>query len=336
MSEARPKIASALPCASCGYDLRATPREGICPECATPVQKAIELAAIPVRPAWRDSDPRWRRRMLAGAWVMVLIPLVAVLQWLRLDQVIRVPMTAYTGDLLLQDSFVTIVYTELVFCIGVALFFAGERGRRPHWLDRTKRWGVFVTCLVLLLTFANLSLIISLVMIGISASFMSLPVGNQPAITPLFTELGAALARYGPHGTDESYVAESALSALGVLLACVPVYQALRCTGARSLAWILVVPLAATALVHIGYCALWFLEFALPRASEPPAFFFQPGNLTSSLAQLSSGVNGRYGLLLNVAHEGLKWLPFVGIALWFSLAQVRVWRRAPTSGTAAS
>ena len=67
---------SELPCAKCGYDLRAQPRDGICPECETPVEKAIELAAIPQRPAWRDSDPRWRRRMIAGAWIMVLIPLV--------------------------------------------------------------------------------------------------------------------------------------------------------------------------------------------------------------------------------------------------------------------
>ena len=64
-----------LPCHRCGYDLRAHPPDGQCPECGASVAESRRLAAIPLRPAWRDSDPRWRRRILAGAWVLVLLPL---------------------------------------------------------------------------------------------------------------------------------------------------------------------------------------------------------------------------------------------------------------------
>jgi hypothetical protein len=327
---------TALPCATCGYDLRVTPRGGICPECATPVEKAIELAKIPIRPAWRDSDPRWRRRMVAGAWVMVFIPLIAVLHHFGFDDDIRVPFTAYVGDLPLRDSFVTMVYAELVFCIGLPLLFAKERGRRPHWLDRTKRWGAFVTFLVLVLTFANLALVTSLVIVGIGALLISLPFANQPAVTPLFTEFGPILVLYGPNSSDEAYVVFSALSALGILLACVPVSQALRRSGARVLAWVMVVPLTLTALLHLAVCVLWVVDFANAQGYDPPGFFFQPGYLTSRLSELSSGVEGRYRLLLNVVQEYLKWLPFLGIALWLTIAQVRAWRKRPTPASAAT
>src|SRR5688572_11129554 len=67
------------PCYGCGYDLRATPRDGKCPECGASVAESRRLAAIPRRPAWRDSDPRWRWRVLAGAWVLVLLPVVHAL-----------------------------------------------------------------------------------------------------------------------------------------------------------------------------------------------------------------------------------------------------------------
>src|SRR3954470_4772505 len=68
-----------VPCHDCGYDLRAHPPDGICPECRASVAESRRLAAIPRRPAWRHSDPRWRRRVTAGLWVLVLLPLVDML-----------------------------------------------------------------------------------------------------------------------------------------------------------------------------------------------------------------------------------------------------------------
>src|SRR5207248_8435229 len=80
-----------LLCDRCGYDLRAHPRDGKCPECGGSVAESRRLAAIPRRPAWRDSDPRWRRRMLAGTWVLVLVPLMAALAMLGWDSSVPVP-----------------------------------------------------------------------------------------------------------------------------------------------------------------------------------------------------------------------------------------------------
>src|SRR3954447_11272062 len=80
-----------LSCHICGYDLRAHPRDGKCPECGGSVAESRRVAAIPRRPAWRDSDPRWRRRMLAGTWVLVLVPLMAALRRFEWDSSVPVP-----------------------------------------------------------------------------------------------------------------------------------------------------------------------------------------------------------------------------------------------------
>src|SRR3982751_5743669 len=74
------EICADLPCDRCGYDLRAHPQDGKCPECGASVAESRRLAAIPRRPAWRDSDPRWRRRVLGGIWILVLLPLLTALK----------------------------------------------------------------------------------------------------------------------------------------------------------------------------------------------------------------------------------------------------------------
>src|SRR3954466_14733719 len=73
------EISADLPCHRCGYDLRVHPHDGVCPECGASVAESRRVAAIPRRPAWRDSDPRWRRRMVAGAGGLVLLPLMDVM-----------------------------------------------------------------------------------------------------------------------------------------------------------------------------------------------------------------------------------------------------------------
>lgn len=50
-----------LSCARCGYNLRYQPRDGRCPECATPVAASLEQSTI------EFADPRWLRSLALGA-----------------------------------------------------------------------------------------------------------------------------------------------------------------------------------------------------------------------------------------------------------------------------
>src|SRR6476660_2979179 len=116
-----------LPCHGCGYDLRAHPPDGKCPECGASVAEARRLAAIPRRPAWRDSDPRWRRRMLAGTWALVLLPLMDALNAFGWASRVPAPnVFGYGAVRTLDDTFlcdmggyIPGVYPAVVFCIGV-------------------------------------------------------------------------------------------------------------------------------------------------------------------------------------------------------------------------
>src|SRR5205085_12688227 len=91
MTAATAESSADVPCHGCGYDLRAHPPDGKCPECGASVAESRRWAAIPRRPAWRDSDPRWRRRMLAGAWALVLLPLMDALNALGWASRVPVP-----------------------------------------------------------------------------------------------------------------------------------------------------------------------------------------------------------------------------------------------------
>src|SRR5687767_6584046 len=162
-----------LPCHGCGYDLRAHPHEGRCPECGESVAESRRLAAIPRRPAWRDSDPRWRRRILAGVWLLVLVPLADALKLSGWASSIPVPSlfdsrvaVRTLDETLLCDR---LVYRPLIFCIGVVLLFAKEQGRRPRPLDWTRRWGVICSYVVALISTAIFLLIAALVFVGIVA-----------------------------------------------------------------------------------------------------------------------------------------------------------------------
>src|SRR5687768_567204 len=173
-----------LPCHLCGYDLRVHPQDGVCPECGASVAESRRVAAVPLRPAWRDSDPRWRRRVLAGVWILVLLPLMDVLEISGWTSRVPVPTVVdYRGTVrTLGDTLVAYpnVYQPLVFCIGVVLLFSKERGRRRGQLDWTRRWGVGCSYVVLLLSATQFLFIVALVTLGIAAVFQSIPLKFQP------------------------------------------------------------------------------------------------------------------------------------------------------------
>jgi hypothetical protein len=313
-----------LPCHGCGYDLRAHPPEGQCPECRASVAEARRVAAVPRRPAWRDSDPRWRRRILAGAWVLVLLPLVDVLRALGWASSVPVPTVfgASSSVRTLDDTFLAsaFVYQPLAFCVGVVLLFAKERGRRAHWLDWTRRWGVLCCYVVLLLSAAGVLFLTALVGVGIAAVFASMPLENQPAIARPLVGWTTAYFRYGPQPTTAANLVLVAFSSVAVLLACVPLFDALCSTGPKRAAAVLLAPLALFAGMHLAGVARSFLGISYRNWADasPYGVYFCPDFLVRRV----DGLEG----LGNCLVEAIKWCAVFGVAVWLSVAQLAAWK----------
>jgi hypothetical protein len=198
--------------------------------------------------------------MLAGVWILVLLPLMLVLTAvpetasLPIPNVLGLPGRLRLDETLLSDMS---VYESLIFCVGAALLFSKERGRRRDRFDWTRRWGVICTYVVLLLSAAELLLLCALVLTAIGAVFMALPLKYQPRATPLFVDVGTFYLHYGPYPHDIVVVVTVMFSSMVILLACVPLFNALRSSGPRQFAAILVVPLALFSLIHAGQAFLY-------------------------------------------------------------------------------
>lgn len=331
MTDLANEMSVELPCHRCGYDLRAQPNDGTCPECGASVAEARRVAAVPLRPAWRDSDPRWRRRVLAGVWVLVLLPLMDVLRTLDLTSSVRVPTVIGARDSLrtLDDSLLNslYLYNSLAFCVGTALLFSKERGRRRTRLDWTRRWGVLCCYVVLLLTAAQLFYISALVVVGIAALFVGMPVEQQPAATQTFIDVGAACLRYGPNHSELAIVLPLAFSSLAVLLACVALYDALRSSGPKRLAVALVTPLALLAGLYLVQVGRYLVNY--PNASPNPfriGVFFWPELAARHMGELTNNSFIPGYDLSNAYAEALKWCVVLAIAVWLSVAQLAAWR----------
>ena len=121
MTAQTPEMSADLPCHRCGYDLRAHPQDAKCPECGESVAESRRLALIPRRPAWQDSDPRWRRRMLAGAWVLAFMPLIDVLQIFGWPSSVPVPTVFPHAVGTLDQTFLCVMRVDqsVLVCIGV-------------------------------------------------------------------------------------------------------------------------------------------------------------------------------------------------------------------------
>jgi hypothetical protein len=316
------EISVDLPCHHCGYDLRAHPRDGVCPECGASIAESVRLAAIPRRPAWRDSEPRWRRRMLAGIWILVLLPLMDVLQGFNWTASIPVPtILDYRGALTLNETFLgaSQLYQPLVFCIGVVLLFSKERGRRPSSLDWTRRWGIISSYITLLLTAAEMLLTSALVLGGIAALFLDMPPKYQPRVTQLFVDISTNFLRYGPQSSWASGMVHVAFSSIAMLLACVPLFNALRSSGPKRLAAMLLAPLAAFALMHLGQVGMHFAIPSVVTADDVWRYrtYFAPAILVTGMTQLPTYLNAWASL----SAEALKWCLVLTIAIQLTIAQ---------------
>ena len=268
--------------------------------------------------------------MLVGTWVLVLLPLVVVLKTFDWASAVPVPTVfEFRGTVrTLDDTLLCYwgVYEPLAFCIGVVLLFSNERARRPAPLDWMRRWGVICSYAVLLLSAAQVLIIAALVLAGIAAVFHSMPLKHQPQVTQWLVELSAAYLRYGAHPSDVSVVVLSAFSSIAILLACVPLFDALRSSGPKWLAVILLAPLALFALMHLARAArLWLgLTTATPADQFRYTLYFSPAPLVKDIADLSAGADVR-GMPILLLVEAAKWCAVFVIALWLSTAQLAAW-----------
>ncbi len=326
------EISTELSCHHCGYDLRAHPHDGKCPECAASVAESRRLATIPRRPAWRDSDPRWRRRILAGTWVLLLLPLMDVVrasQWasnLPIPNVFNFPGALRLDETLLSYSD---VYQSFVFCICIVLLFSKERGRPPGKLDWTRRWGILCSYVLFLLGAADILFIGSIVLASIAALLQGIPLKYQPHATKLFVNASTAYIKYGPNAMRSSTFVAIAFSSITILLACVPLFNALRSTGLKRLATILLIPLALFSLMYLVQATYYWIRFFNLMTPDlfNYEFYFRPGLLVSSVAYLPIGLNLTGPQFAAFLIEAAKWSIVFGIAIWLTIAQIMAWRQ---------
>lgn len=332
------EIPADLECHGCGYDLRAQPQDGKCPECGMPVEESRRWATIPRRPAWQDSDSRWRRRVLAGAWLLVLLPLVDLLRAVGWAASVPAPNVfgpraagRTLGETLLCDMG---VYQPLIFCMGVVLLFARERGRRRNRLDWTRRWGVICSYVVLLLSATQILFLAMLVLVGISALCLSMPLNNQPRVTQVLVNVSTAYLRYGPHPMDDAAVVRAGFSSAAILLACIPLFDALRSSGPKRLAAILLAPLALFALINLVqagryWSGVWSVP---PSVAARHGLYFAPELVVGRIAGLPPGWGVAPGSLAAVCVEVAKWSVVLVIAVWLSVARLAAGRECGKFG----
>jgi hypothetical protein len=332
---ARTNIAEAptdIRCHACGYDLRAHPQDSNCPECGASIAESRRIAAIPRRPAWPDSDRRWRRRILAGVWLLALLPLSDALQAFGWADRITVPnVVSPWGTVTLSDTLLCSylgVYQALIFYIGVMLLFSKEDGRRRGKLDWTRRWGVICTCVVLLLSAVLVFFIAALVLAGISAVFQSIPLRFQPSVTRLFVEVSTRYLRYGAYPKESSEITLIAFSSIAILLACIPLFDALRSSASKWAALLLLAPLVLFSLMHLSQAGWYYRTYSRTALQdiEHHGVYFRPELLVGRVDGFPAGVIADI-VPADFVVEAVKWSIVVLIAVWLTMAQIKAWWR---------
>ena len=319
-----------LPCHGCGYDLRADPRDGICPECGASVAERGDGRRFHFGRGGGKVIRVGGGGMPAGMWVLVLLPLMDVVRFFEWTSSIPVPsIFDYRSFVTLDDTLICEwgVYQRRPFCIGVVLLFSKERGRRRGQLDWTRRWGVLCSYVVLLLSAVSVLFICALVMTGMSAIFVSIPPKYQPGATQWFVDVSTTYLRYGPHPKSITSVVLVAFSSIAILLACIALFDALRSSGPKRLAMILLAPLGLFALMHLAQAGRYCLGMGGPSSEFfRYELYFCPQLLLAPIIGLPGGMNVSGWVFIAFLGEVAKWCIVLAIAVWLSIARFTAWR----------
>jgi hypothetical protein len=114
-------------------------------------------------------------------------------------------------------------------------------------------------------------------------------------------------------------------ASIAVLLACVPLFDALRSTGPKRAAAILLAPLALFALLHLSQAVRYAVGFSNVTTREVfrYAVYFSPDMLVRGIADLPAGLSAPANFFV----EAGKWCIVLTIAVWLTIAQAAAWWR---------
>jgi hypothetical protein len=270
--------------------------------------------------------------VLSGTWILALLPILGVLDGFGWFSRVPVPTVFHAPGMietldhtLLGGRF---VYPPLMFCTGAVLLFSAERGRRRHRLDSMRRWGVLCIYGVSVISAASMLFIGALVLAGIAAIFHGMPAKFQPGVTELFVNVSAGYLRYGAHPGLAADVALTAFSSVAGLLACVPLFDAVRACGPRWLAGVVVAPLGLFALMHLARAG----QFCLgpPGGNRADLYqywvYFAPDILASGIKGRLDRVPVSGSAAVAFWVEAVKGGVVLVVALWLSVARVVPWK----------
>lgn len=293
------------------------------------IAESREAAKTPRRPMWAESDRGWRRRMIFGLWVLVLIPLPKVLEVTRVGEHIPLPSSFGQYDPnrnFADNSFLWFIDPCLTFFIGAVLLFGRERGRRRHRRDWLKRWGIFGTSIVTFVGLGSALVIAALVGCGIAALIHSMPLAQQShGWYGFFSTVSVWYLHYGPYPTDEALLVQICTASAVMILACSPLHDALRARGSNALAWILPAPLAVLGFAQIVAVIGQTIDPIFAPNIRLSPYFLDPSVLNGRTWDFA-GQRFRNTSVFDFAQEGIKWLTMLMLATTLSVAQVKAIR----------
>jgi hypothetical protein len=115
-----------------------------------------------------------------------------------------------------------------------------------------------------------------------------------------------------------------------VLLASVPLFNALRSSGPKEFAAVVIAPLALFAVMHLCQTFLYWvgiISTATPTDIYILGTYFRPLLLAQFAARAVAGFFPSGYVLIESLVEAAKWLIILAIAVWLSVAQITAWRK---------